>query len=63
MVVSIVYLMTWRVLEVVVLRFRSRRFQELEIVVLRREMAICATRLWTGIPLPKYSSTGAISPR
>jgi putative transposase len=39
-VVSIVYLVARRVLEVVVLRFRSRRFKELEIVVLRHELAI-----------------------
>jgi putative transposase len=40
MVLSFFYVAARRVLAVVVLRFRSRRYQELEIVVLRHELAI-----------------------
>ena len=37
---SIVYVLVRRVLELVVLRFHSRRYKELEIVVLRHELAV-----------------------
>ena len=40
MVPSFLYLIARRVLEVVLLRFRSQSYQELEIVVLRHELAI-----------------------
>ena len=40
MVLSLLYVMARRVLELVVLRFRSQDYQELEIVVLRHELAI-----------------------
>src|SRR5437016_5450975 len=39
-VLRFVYVLARRVLEVVLLRFRSRGYQELEIVVLRHELAI-----------------------
>src|SRR5947199_5118100 len=39
-VLRFVYVLARRVLEVVLLRFRSRSYQELEIVVLRHELAI-----------------------
>jgi len=39
-VVSVVYVLVRRVLELVVLRFHSRRYKELEIVVLRHELAV-----------------------
>ena len=38
------YVMARRVLELALLRFRSQSYQELEIVVLRHELAIL--RLW-----------------
>ena len=40
MVLRFVYVLARRVLEVVLLRFRSRGYQELEIMVLRHELAI-----------------------
>ena len=40
MVVSLLYLLFRRVLAVAVLRLRSREFKELEIVVLRHELAV-----------------------
>ena len=40
MVLSLLYVMARRVLELVVLRFRSQDYLELEIVVLRHELAI-----------------------
>ena len=40
MVLSLWYVLARRVLELVVLRFRSQDYQELEIVVLRHELAI-----------------------
>lgn len=40
MVLSFFYVVARRVLEAVVLRFRSKRYQELEIVVLRHELAV-----------------------
>jgi putative transposase len=39
-VVSVVYVLVRRVLELVVLRFHSRRYKELEIVVLRHELGV-----------------------
>ena len=38
--VSVIYVLVRRVLELVVLRCRSRRYKELEIVVLRHELAV-----------------------
>jgi hypothetical protein len=40
LVVSLLYLLFRRVLAVVALRLRSRGFKELEIVVLRKELAV-----------------------
>ncbi len=40
MSVSLVYLLFWRSLAVAGLRLRSREFKELEIVVLRHELAV-----------------------
>jgi putative transposase len=37
---SVYYVVFQRVLQLVVLRFRSREFKELEIVVLRHELAV-----------------------
>jgi putative transposase len=37
---SLIYLFARRLLELVVLRFRTRAFQELEIVVLRHELSV-----------------------
>jgi transposase InsO family protein len=48
-VVSLLYLLFRRVLAVVALRFRSREFKELEIVVLRHELAVL--RRQAGRPL------------
>jgi len=39
-VVSVIYVLVRRVLELVVLRCRSRRYKELEIVVLRHELGV-----------------------
>lgn len=40
LVVSVIYVLVRRVLELVTLRFRSRRYKDLEIVVLRHELAV-----------------------
>jgi hypothetical protein len=40
MLPSLLYILTRRMLELVALRFRSRRSKDLEIVVLRHELAI-----------------------
>jgi putative transposase len=40
LVVSLLYLLFRRVLAVAALRFRSREFKELEIVLLRHELAV-----------------------
>ncbi len=42
MLLSAWYVVLQRVLQLVVLRLRSREFKELEIVVLRHEMGSCA---------------------
>jgi hypothetical protein len=47
LVVSVLYLLFRRALAVVALRFRSREFKELEIVVLRHALAVFAAR-WLG---------------
>ena len=44
MTISLAYLILRRVLELVVLRFRSNAFEELEIVVLRHELAVLQRR-------------------
>lgn len=44
LVVSLLYLLFQRALAVAALRLRSREFKELEIVVLRHELAVL--RLW-----------------
>ena len=44
MLLSAWYVVLQRVLQLVVLRLRSREFKELEIVVLRHEMAILRRR-------------------
>ena len=46
MLLSAWYVVLQRVLQLVVLRLRSRKFKELEIVVLRHEMAILRRRTW-----------------
>jgi tryptophan synthase alpha chain len=40
MLPSLLYILTWRMLELVTLQFRSERRKDLEIVVLRHELAI-----------------------
>ena len=44
MLISLAYLILRRVLELVALRFRPKAFKELEIVVLRHELAILRRR-------------------
>jgi hypothetical protein len=45
LIVSLLYLLFRRVLAVAALRLRSREFKELEIVVLRRELAVLRRRV------------------
>ena len=53
MLISVAYLVLRRVLELVALRYRSNAFKELEIVVLRHELAILRRR--TRRPVPATS--------
>ena len=51
MLLSAWYVVRQRVLQLVVLRLRSREFKELEIVVLRHEMAILRRRICRSQPI------------
>ena len=50
LIASFLYLLTRRVLSLVLLRFRSKEYKELEIVVLRQEVAVL--RRWVDRPEP-----------
>ena len=63
MIASFLYLLAGRALALVLLRFRSKEYKELEIVVLRQELAIRRRQVHRPEPRPAERAFLAVASR